>query len=70
MYKSLKVKDLYMALFKGIMVVQDKEGNEICKIYAGSTIKDNYKILEENEVLDEEVYYIEVIKYTMYVTIH
>lgn len=70
MYKSLKVKDLYMALFKGIMVIQDREGNEICKIYAGSTINNNYKILEESEVLDEEVDYIEVVKYTMYVTIH
>lgn len=70
MYNSLKVKDLYMALFKGKMVVQNKDGDEICGIYAGSTIENNYKILEENDVLDEEVYYIEVIKYTMYVTIH
>ena len=66
----MKVKDLYIALIRGTMVVQDKEGNEICKIYAGSTIKDNYKILEENDVLNDEAYYIEVIKDTIYVTIH
>ena len=58
-----------MVVVKGLLVVQDKERNTICKIDTNVNARCCYKILKENEVLDDEVDYIEVIKDTMYITI-
>ena len=65
----MKVNDLFMNVVKGKMVILDRERDIICRVDTDVSARCCYEVLRENDVLDDEVHFIEVVEDTMYITI-
>lgn len=65
----MTVRDLYLVLVQGKIVIKDREGNIICKTENGVEARCCFKLLKENDVLDDEIDYIEVANDIAYITV-
>ena len=66
----MKVKDLYLVLVEGKVIIKERDNDKIvCEIDAGETSRKVLRTLEENNLLERTIDYIEIVDNKCVVTI-